>query len=32
MTEGAYANRHAVLMDPDVQAAVMAFIETHKRK
>lgn len=32
ITEGPYADRHAVLMDPDAQAAVKAFIETHGRK
>ena len=32
ITEGPYADRHAVLMDPDVRAAVAAFIETNMKK
>ena len=31
ITEGPYADRHAVLMDPDVRAAVAAFIDTHSK-
>lgn len=32
MREGRYANKHAVFMDPEVQAAVKQFFEAHIRK